>query len=525
MNFSWQHAALLAAIALASCAQSELATDATPLPPTSPAIPPATLTFQGDGTLQLVPGELRTVFVVGRPPAPYEVNFSVLGEAAGAWLDRMTVTADGDGRASVKLHAPNLSALFRLRAATKEGLAAEIGVSVSDKGFGILRVIPTYDGAREATGWTASVVVGATCAELSTVLPSDPAGTLVAQAAPDAPLLVESVPVGPNLAVALRNGQAMWGCTDEPDLQAGSTRDVRVTVKDTPMNLAATSLHLTLALTEAEGMGALFESAIARLMDEFLPEGAEAPALLDAMERAVPAEQQADFIAQRLVLGWDAAVQAHLQALTPPLRDRCRRWTDDGLAQIPFSITGHLRAVGDTAGHALLQVIGLGSLTAQEAGVPPAHQMSWVADPGDVLRLDGTLFWMPSRYVGGVTWFGAAAELQDASTMTAALARAAACPGLATQLTGYPGCDEGCLAEVCAAGLERRWLASLDASAAAGLAGEIAVTASGPARVNDAAAPVFWGADWLGRITDGEGPAVSVHGRANAESPDGDDPR
>jgi len=101
------------------------------------------LTFEEEGTLQLEPGEVRRVWVAGHPPAPYTVSFSLLGDAGGAWLDRTTAIADESGRTWVRLHASNLST-FRLRAATKEGLAAELGVAVSAEGFGTLCVILVY---------------------------------------------------------------------------------------------------------------------------------------------------------------------------------------------------------------------------------------------------------------------------------------------------------------------------------------------------------------------------------------------
>lgn len=519
MHLAFHYPALLVAgVTLAGCAMSAADTLDRSIAPVPEPTPAATLTFDDQETLQLVPGELRNVWLTGHPPAPYEVSFSVIDDAAGAWLDRTTVTTDAAGRASVVLHAPNLASTFRLRATTRDDLAAEIGVTVSARGFGTLRVIPVYKGARQTTSWTASVVAGGTCDELASALPGGPPGTVIAQGGLDGTVLVESVPVGPNLAVALRSGHAMWGCADEAELQAGSMREVKVNVKDMPVDLAMTDLDLTLNVATTDGLDALLGITAERLLEGFLPEGAEASALLDAMERAAPPEQTADFAAQRLARAWDAVTLAHLEALRVPVRDRFRAWTAAGLIASPLAIRGRLRAVGDAAGHALFEVGELGGMAAEDVGIPPAHQMAWTADPGDVLRLGGTLFWMPSRYVAGATRRGAAAELPSAGSTSDALAAAMGCRKLGAVLDGYPACDESCMVTLCSAGIAQRWNLSVDASASAGIAGEISVNASGHAQVNDAAAPIAWTADWLGTFSDGESTEANVHGDASAVS-------
>ncbi|WP_437281890.1 hypothetical protein WME90_15435 [Sorangium sp. So ce375] len=477
------------------------------------------MAFEERGTLQLVPGELRTVWIRAQPPAPYEVSFTLLGEAAGAWVDRTTTVADENGRASVQLHASTLGSTFRLRAATKDGTSAELGVSVSAEGFGTLRVIPAYEGRRVAKDWTASVVAEATCEEIAAAAPEAPVGALVAHGGPDEPVVVEGAPVGPSLSVALHSGRIMWGCVGERELQAGSARDVWVPIKDLPIDLAATRLDAKLTLVTAEGLNAMLEAATEQLLDAFLPAGEESELLLDAMQRAAPPDQAPAFAAQRLEHDWDAATQAHLAAQPIPLRNRCRGWAHAGLAGTPLALDGQLSGVDNMKGRALFEATWLGSVTADSAGVPPAHFMSWTADPGDVLRLAGTLTWVPSRYIGGVTGLGVAAE-SAAESVPAALAAAAECPTLGELLGGYPGCTGDCMATLCAGGIKLLWRAGLEASETAGMIGEIVVNASGPAQINSTAAPIAWTADWLGTIRYGEGEQVSVEGQVNAVSPD-----
>ncbi|WP_437320512.1 hypothetical protein [Sorangium sp. So ce385] len=520
MNLPSMHWALrVAMVGLASCSfrLTDGAAGEADVPPD--ASRPVTLAFDEPGTLQLAPGELRTVWVTGQPPAPYEVSFTLLGEAAGAWVDRTTTIADESGRASVQLHASNLGSTFRLRAAMKEGPSAELGVSVSAEGFGTLRVIPVYQGTRVAKSWTASVVAEATCEELSTAAPQAPVGALVAHGGPDEPVVVDGAPVGPSLTVALHSGRIMWGCVGERELQAGSARDVYVPVKDLPIDLAATRLDAKLTFATNDGLNAMLEAAAERLIDDFLPAGAEAASLLGAMQRAAPPAQAAAFAAQRLERDWDTAAQAHLGALPVSLRNRCGEWARAGLADTPLAIDGHLRgpADNDATGSALFEASWLGSVTADSAGVPAEQLMSWTADPGDVLRLAGTLSWDPRGYVGGAAGLGAAAET-TAESVPAALAAAAECAALGERLGGYAGCDSDCMAALCAGGLKLLWREGVEASKTAGILGEIVVNASGPAQVNSAAAPITWTADWLGTIRDGEGQEVSVEGQVNAVS-------
>lgn len=506
-------------VGLASCSL-HLADGSAGEPGVLPEVPrPVTLAFEEQATLQLVPGELRTLWVTSQPPAPYEVSFTLLGEAAGAWVDRTTAVADEDGRASVQLHASNLGSTFRLRAATKDGPAAELGVSVSAEGFGTLRVIPVYQGMRVAKSWTASVVAEATCEDLATAAPQAPVGALVAHGGPDEPVVVEGAPVGPSLTVALHSGRIMWGCVGERELQAGSARDVYVPIKDLPINLAATRLNAKLTLVTADGLNAMLDAATEQLLDAFLPADAEAASLLDAMQRAAPSAQAAAFAAQRIERDWDVAAKAHLAALPIPLRDRCRGWARAGLADTPLAIDGHLSGLEEMPGSALFEASWLGSVTADGAGVPPEQLMSWTADPGDVLRLAGTLSWVPSGYIGGAAGLGAAVETA-AESVPAALAAAAECSALGDLLGGYAGCNSDCMATLCAGGLKLLWREGTDASETAGLIGEIVVNASGPAQVNSAAAPIAWTADWLGTIRYGDGEEVSVEGQVNAVSAD-----
>ncbi|MEO7327128.1 MAG: hypothetical protein ABI193_01030, partial [Minicystis sp.] len=252
MRFTLMHAlALLAATGLAACSAGDA------FSPDGPVTPPEktdgrALYFQQEGTLTLQPGEVRKVVVIGSGEGPLQVAFSLLGNVGDAFVEASVVAADKKGVAWAVLHAPNQATTFTLRAAVVGegghlGTGAELSVAVSGEGFGTVRVLPRYTGKRAVKTWTASVVARTTCADLSAVLPGEPEGSLVAKADPgDAPL-VDNAPVGPNLAVTIRAGHYAWGCADVSTLAPGSTLDVKVTVFDKPIVLAATNLDLKLS--------------------------------------------------------------------------------------------------------------------------------------------------------------------------------------------------------------------------------------------------------------------------------------
>ncbi|EYF00695.1 hypothetical protein [Chondromyces apiculatus] len=518
MRFTWLHLPLLIA-AIAAGPGCSVQDDGTPDPP-PPGVPGpnATLRFDVQGTLELAPGEERSVTIATSPPAPYEVSFSIVGDTSGAWLDRTTTAASTAGRATVVLHAPSVATTFRLRAVVKDGPSADLNVSVSDKGFAPLRITPLYAGQRLVTEWTASVKAGTTCAEIAAILPEDPEGALVGSAPADAAdgVSIMSAPVGPNLAVALRAGRALWGCSDVADLEAGTERAVVVSVKDGPLALASTNLDLTLTFALNSDVSTLIQANVSRVMDSFLPDEMHGSALLDTMEALTATDLQDAFADRRQTEDWDDLADEHLANLPSPLPQVCRTWAETGLATLTPQISARLRGIDQVPDKAWLEVTQFGGVPAANAGVPStAHQVSWTSEPGDVLRLDGRMYWIPSRYVGAAAREGALATLPPEASMAEALSAAADCEGLAATLGGFSGCDQTCMLSLCTSALDARWTTGIEASASTSLTGTVAVAASGAATIDQEATPVGWGAAWLGKISDGDTEAT-VQGQATA---------
>ncbi|MEZ4308813.1 MAG: hypothetical protein R3F14_12305 [Polyangiaceae bacterium] len=464
----------------------------------------ATIDFEGPAEIEVAPGETRELTVVTSPPASYEMYFALLDAPSDASLDASHVFTAGDGVSTLKLRAPSTPATFAVRAWIKDGPSTELTVSVNKQGVGTLQVIPVYDGQREVTEWVASVISGTTCQALAGQLPGEPSGALVAVSeAPEAPV-VQSVPVGPKLAVTVRAGHYAWGCDDAGDIAAGATTKVKIHVVDVPPALDETHLAVSLAYTpEPAGYAALLDNARGDFIEGFVPPYETEPeALLNAMSAL--AIDPAAFAQSREALGWDALAAAHFASLPVSLTGRMNGWISAGLAASPPELTGTLTALDGVSGKALLLTGAIAGAEADAVGAPAAHIVSWTSAPNDNVFLKGSLYWLPSRFVGDACRAGAEAELGPIESMVDALTAEAQCTALAYNLGGFPGCDAGCLTDLCRAAVDMRWQSALDASAWAGTVGTIDIGASGKLQVDDTASPVAFTGTWLGKVSDGK---------------------
>jgi hypothetical protein len=483
----------------------------------------ATLAFEGPTTLELSPGEERAITVVASPPDSYEMYFALRDPPGDASLDAGHLVTDEDGRATVKLHAPSTPASFMLRAWIKDGPAIELAVSVSKLGVGTIEVLPQYDGVRGPQDWVASVVIGTTCDALAPLLPGEVVGALVAASPSQENPLIQSVPVGPKLAVAVRSGHSVVGCSDAHELAAGQTIKVKVHMVDVPLALDRTSLDITLAYApDAAPYGKVLSSARSQFLGTFLPpQQAEAQTVLDAMEAL--ADEPSAFAEARSSGGWDTLAEAHFAQMPAPLGDKMSEWMDIGLGAAAPEVSGRLLSIEGVPGKALFMVDRIGGLDAVSAGAPPAHLMSWTSAPGDKVFLKGTVFWLPSRFLGTACHAGADKDLGVIQPMGEALAKVARCSDLATALGETSTCDKACLASLCRAALTRQWEAALDASAASDSVGTIDIGASGIAKVDDVATPVAISGMWLGSVSDGQ-VAADVSGEAAGQLSEPDAP-
>ena len=460
--------------------------------------------FASPSTLTLMPGESTQIAVTTSPGTAGEVSFVLLGDAENASISASAATTDQAGTASITLRAPDAPTTFRLRATIATGASAELSISVSEQGFGSLRVVPNYDGKRTPKLWTASVVARTTCAAIAPTLPDDPPGAIQAVADATQAPIVDGAPVGPNLAVVLRSGHYVWGCTDFTGLVAGATVSVDVNLLDGPVDLAKTRLDLgfDFAPDAAPYADIAHHAAHAILQDIFPAATTEATVLLDAMAQSLDGASKADFAARRVALAWDDAVSAYLVTKGVVLRDTSDAFAKDGFASEPATLTALVKGDADSADPSLF-LGAIGTVSAKAAGVLHEQSINWAVNPGDILGLGAKIQFSPVRWVSALTLKGAQASVPGATSMGDALSTLVGCEAIATTLGPSASCDASCLAAACEQGLAERWSHGVDVAESALGPGVITVTATGGLEVDDDAVPTSLAGSWIGAVSDG----------------------
>lgn len=484
---------------------------------------PSSLAFDPAETLTLVPGEVRSVAVVTKPPGHYLVRFALLGDASDAALDQSETTTDGSGRAEVAVTAPSSARTFSIRASSGDKLSTSVAVSVSASGFASLQVAPAYSGKRSVSHWVASARTGVSCAELSGELLTD--GDLKGKAPFDKVPQVDDVPVGPAIAVTLRGAESIAGCKEVGNLSAGEIRSLTVPVFDLPMKLEGVALELELGLEGATGKWPELLQVNAALA-ALSPASNDASALLDAMQ-----SQSADpaaFQAARKTGSWDAQVQGAIGGPNA-IRSLVDPWLKQGAAAFaaPDALRGSLTSAAGSPTKAWLDLASAGGADATRAGFPSKYLTSWQAHPDDSVALGVELALLPSRLVTALALGPARAEVSGAPSVPDALADLLACKDVALTLVAagsgpgeaYAKCDSVCAESLCREGLVELWALAADASAApTAPVSTLSVAATATASVDDFARPFAFSGTWVGAFSTGS-TSAPVSGAANAKKP------
>lgn len=477
------------------------------------------LRFADAGTITMAPGEARTIEVITSPPATYEVDFALLGDALDGALDSTQVTADDAGHARVTLRAPTKSGTFRLRASIPDGPSAETAVAVSDHGFGTVLVKASYAGKRDVKKWVASVVASTTCKALASTLPGEAAGAIIATSAPGGAAKVSGAPVGPTLAVTLRAGHFAWGCLDVANLSAGASLEVDVPVNDKPLDLGASKLDLRFDFQpDGEAYGKLLEQARELLAEAVVPNGDQTAALLDAMQARAPSP--GEFAKARAAQSWDGVVGQSLGGSQVDLANKVRGWATAGLIGQAPALWAHLDGHAGKSGPTI-SVVTFAGVSVADAGIPSSLAVTFGAEADDSVTLSGKIPWEPSRFVGAFARHAAQAELGP-GTMADELAAVVNCASIASLLAGDPTCDAACMTTLCHDALGDRWMQALNASASNALLGSVDFTAAGNSTVDDVAAPSQIAGTWVGSVASGAAQAAvqgAVVGDASTPAP------
>jgi len=219
-----------------------------------------TLAFADPGTLELKPTQVVDIEIL--TDGSENVTLLLLGDALDASLQDAVVRSSSKGRAIATLTAPSQPTAFVVRAQIASEAFVELHVAVSEQGFTTLRIVPKYDGKRSLDGWSADVVVAGQCDTLLATYPEDPVGALHVEANKQVPLELGSVPVGPQLALAVHSGSLVAGCVNFAATKPGDTEEIEVVVLDRPMALGDAELEILLELApDPEAYGTLIEES------------------------------------------------------------------------------------------------------------------------------------------------------------------------------------------------------------------------------------------------------------------------
>lgn len=493
--------------------------------------------------LPTLPARARVeVRVHAEPAQSYHVRFGLPtsnGDPLDAVLDRSEVDTNEMGEAAVQLTAPSQSTSFEIRASVASA-SASIVVNVEDTGLSAVQVQPRYASAlRDITTWIATAHPGKTCADVPGIPPAD--GPLSAPpAAKDQAPVIMGVPSETPLAITLRSGHFVGGCTSIEGLPAGPEAQpqiVQVAVLNRPIDLTASSLAISLGLDATDTTwNAALKSAQSAITPALLGSSVDdVDALLDAM-RDASADSVQTFEATRKAEAWDDLVRKRWgTTAATKLRDAVGGWLASGrqrLASTAHLLEGTLSPIaqgGQADGpSALLTLTRAVGMDAAQAGFVTPARVTWSANADDTVLIGTEIYLIESQLAMALA--EAAALHRDDSLPSAsdALAATADCSGLSTLLTqagsdsslAYAECDTECLQALCLDAARSLW--QRGASATALRPARLTVSGTGTAHVGDAADIAGMAGTWIGDLksdADAERTGGTVTAAASSPSP------
>lgn len=472
----------------------------------------------------LIPEETRVIGVEATPPGAYRVRFSLvpLDQAPphDGSLDRTdAVTDPSTGVAHVKLRAPSIVTQFALQASIGTTSSADLEINVQSPGWAELQVIPQYEGQRPVTAWVANAYLKVRCADVALVndldrgLPADAQYT--ASSVFGIPPRLE-VPVQPYMAITMRAGHYLFGCTniDQPLINELTS----VTVKLTNVAIQMNDVHLDVHLDVQQTSGGWLEHLQTAAEDVVLAFTGESEndleLVLDTMASLLDSSSDQQAFQMAAQAGdWQTSglsSLANMDALA--LRNALASWLSAGSTVLSSeaAFAGTLRSPATADGTAELQLDEVAGVDAERAGFEPTVSATWSADPNDTVALGATLRWSTSALASALAEAEATFEYPEADDLSEAFASLIDCRVLAETLAStsefvFAECNTACTEALCHDALDklemRLWTASDEER-------ELLVSATGAALVDDEARAVSFAGTWRGTFAMGESSAV-----------------
>lgn len=473
----------------------------------------------------LVPEQILTIGVQATPPEAYRVRFSLVSldgaPAHDGSLDLTdAVTDPSTGIAHVTLRAPSVVTQFNLQASIGSMSTAELRLNVQSQGWAELQVIPQYDGHREVTEWVANAYLKVRCEEVALVTDLDhglPADTQYsATSVFGIPPRLE-VPVQPNMAITMRAGHYLFGCTniDQPKTQDLTTVQVIVANMPTQLNDVSLDVHLGVQETTDEWLARLQTAADDAVIAFTGSSENDLELVLEAMVSLLDPGDRDSFQTAAQAESFEARALPSFAGMdNHALRNGLADWLSIGATALSAeaAFSGTLRSPATADGTAELTLDEVAGVDAERAGFEPSMSTTWSADPDDTVALGTTLRWSPSALVSALAEAQATAEHPDADDLSEAFATLIDCQALAGALAGdgdaayvFGECTEACVEALCGDALDeleqRLWTASDDEE-------ELQLSATGAALVDDEARVLSFAGTWRGTFAMGESSAV-----------------
>ncbi|HXK16632.1 MAG TPA: hypothetical protein VNG33_02415, partial [Polyangiaceae bacterium] len=482
---------------------------------------PSSLTF--DPVPDLAARAQATLKVHALPAKVYRLRFALPpsgGDPLDAVLDRSEADTDANGKASVLLTAPSSTTRFEVRVSAGS-TSGSLDVNVKDTGFASVQVQPHYlpSVLRDITTWIATAHPDKTCADLPGIPPADGPLVFPPAAKTQAPLI--TVPALTKLAITLRSGHFVGGCTSIESLPAGPSdtpQIVQVAVLNRPIDLSASSLgvSLSLATPETTWNGSL-STASANVVTALLGTSTDdVDALLDTMRDESGAALQT-LETTRKAEKWDDLLRAQWGAnASTKLRDTVGAWLAAGrqkLDQSPHLLEGTLDPVHEPdpldQKSALLTLKSAAGVDANLAGFVSPARVSWSANADDTLVIGTDVYVVQSQFAMALAAASALEASPDAATVADALSNLLDCAGLGSSLAAagpdplvaYADCDATCLETLCQSAVRKIWKRGAQATSLQ--ASLLSITGTGVAHVGDNAEVAGMGGNWIGDLKAG----------------------
>ena len=480
-----------------------------------------TLTFSDAGRLIVDPGAVKILTVVVSPAEPAQtVRFALIDgpdsvEDAALDPNQNEVTTNAEGRASVTLTAPTVPTSFDVRALVGT-IQATLTIEVRAVGAEMLVVEPSYAGERRVTEWVAEVYDDEeiTCAALD-VEEMFPVRSVTVPYGD--PIEIADAPVGKKLAVTLRAGFFLSGCSDVEAIVEGQPSNVLVTVTNRPIQFEQSSVHLELGLLDMEAeLDTAMQPVIDAARQAVLGTAAsDTEALLDAMEEEAAASGvcgASGFPSARSANAWDSELATAFGAQSASaFRDDLGAWLAAGLPSLATddAFVGTLAAEPGVVGQANLVLSSVAGFRPRDAGFERSVGATWMADASDNVVVGTTLSFNPSALLVLAARAPARMDEPEATSLAGALSlRAGRCDTIASTLTArgqVPGqscaaCALDCTRLLCEGGIARlvaRASAALDADVDRA---SLRIAATGSAVVGEQAELQSLDGSWVGAL-------------------------